>query len=532
MPSGAVFVDGCSGAPSPRYACTNNGVQAAFNDAFASNRPLLLPPGTIPISSLNFTGDVPVPQGFSIQGAGMGQTTLLCQESRGNTNVCIDMSGQNNTVWKDLTIQGGTSSGDSPQVVLLAGKTPGSNGSNHTFSNVQIRTYGSYGLYSYGAENLALSGFWAACFLNAPSDCFAPVVFSSCNANNIRSIYANLLPPPVSMTSVSWLGPSGGISFPAASYAGVWLDGDCAGSSLGNFEFSNTYWNNQDGRSSAAALAITTTLGQSVDNFAFTGRYESTNSDPFLLAYGARMVNSNLNVFYGGPRNGLPKELIAARCWINSNLKIRTGADVPSQIVSSSQPDYGTFVWISPYQNAAHFAGMGWTLIDGTAGPTNLQSDLNVTGWFSKGAGSFKIDDPLDPANKYLLHSFVESPDMMDVYNGTVRTDRLGLATVQLPSYFQALNGDYRYQLTVIGRFAQAIVNREIRNNAFEIRTNKPEVKVSWQVTGIRRDAYARANRLQVEQPKTGAEQGHYLHPELYEIEKPIAPPTTPAVRH
>ena len=61
----------------------------------------------------------------------------------------------------------------------------------------------------------------------------------------------------------------------------------------------------------------------------------------------------------------------------------------------------------------------------------------------------------LDPANKYLYHSFVESPDMMNVYNGNVVTDKRGMATVVLPEYFEALNSDFRYQLTVIGRFAR-----------------------------------------------------------------------------
>jgi hypothetical protein len=85
-----------------------------------------------------------------------------------------------------------------------------------------------------------------------------------------------------------------------------------------------------------------------------------------------------------------------------------------------------------------------------------------------------------------------------------------------LPEYFEALNRDFRYQLTVIGQFAQAIVTREIKDNRFTIRTNKPSVKVSWQVTGVRHDAYADAHRIEVEEDKPAAEQGHYLHPELF----------------
>jgi hypothetical protein len=142
--------------------------------------------------------------------------------------------------------------------------------------------------------------------------------------------------------------------------------------------------------------------------------------------------------------------------------------------------------------------------------------NLTVTGKLTKGSGSFKIDHPLDPANKYLSHSFVESPDMMNVYNGNVTTDRHGLATVTLPEYFEALNGDFRYQLTVIGKFAQAIVARKIAGNRFVIRTSKPGVEVSWQVTGIRHDAYANQYRIPVEEDKAVGEQGYYLHPEVF----------------
>ena len=142
--------------------------------------------------------------------------------------------------------------------------------------------------------------------------------------------------------------------------------------------------------------------------------------------------------------------------------------------------------------------------------------NLTVKGNVSKGGGSFKIDHPLDPANKYLSHSFVESPDMMNVYNGNITTDRHGFATVNLPDYFEALNGDFRYQLTVIGQFAQAIVARKISANRFVIRTNKPNVEVSWQVTGVRHDAYANRYRIPVEEDKALSEQGYYLHPEVF----------------
>jgi hypothetical protein len=149
-------------------------------------------------------------------------------------------------------------------------------------------------------------------------------------------------------------------------------------------------------------------------------------------------------------------------------------------------------------------------------GDSYFNGDLEVTGTVSKSGGSFKIDHPLDPENKYLYHSFVESPDMMNIYNGNIVTDDDGRAWVQLPDYFEALNQDFRYQLTVVGQFAQAIVEQEVENGGFQIRTDKPGVKVSWQVTGIRKDPWAERNRIPVEEDKLPDDQGKYLHPELY----------------
>jgi hypothetical protein len=143
--------------------------------------------------------------------------------------------------------------------------------------------------------------------------------------------------------------------------------------------------------------------------------------------------------------------------------------------------------------------------------------DVQVTGMLSKGGGSFKIDHPLDPANKYLYHSFVESPDMMNIYNGNVVTDVNGEAVVEMPDYFEALNRDFRYQLTVMGTFAHAIVADEIKGNRFAIKTSAPNVKVSWQVTGVRHDRWADQHRLSVEEVKAEAERGYYLHPEAFQ---------------
>ena len=145
-----------------------------------------------------------------------------------------------------------------------------------------------------------------------------------------------------------------------------------------------------------------------------------------------------------------------------------------------------------------------------------FSGNVLVAGTLSKAAGSFQIDHPLDPENRYLFHSFVESPDMMNVYNGNVTLDAAGRATVQLPRYFEALNQDFRYQLTPIGGQFVPFVAEEIKAGRFTIAGGEPGLKVSWQVTGIRRDPYANAHRIKVEPLKPRAERGTYLHPEVW----------------
>ncbi|MBC7262448.1 MAG: hypothetical protein H5T63_10600 [Chloroflexi bacterium] len=142
--------------------------------------------------------------------------------------------------------------------------------------------------------------------------------------------------------------------------------------------------------------------------------------------------------------------------------------------------------------------------------------NVRVMGGLEKYGGGFKIDHPLDPANQYLNHSFVESPDMKNVYDGVVTLDANGEAVVQLPAWFGALNRDFRYQLTCIGGYAPVYIAEEIQDNRFKIAGGKPGLKVSWQVTGIRQDPWANDHRIAVEEDKSPDEQGTYLYPAGY----------------
>ena len=68
----------------------------------------------------------------------------------------------------------------------------------------------------------------------------------------------------------------------------------------------------------------------------------------------------------------------------------------------------------------------------------------------------------------------------------------------------------------MLEQFAQAIVARKIQNHEFTVKTSIPNVEVSWQVTGVRHDAFAMANPLVVEEEKDARLRGFYIHPELH----------------
>lgn len=143
-----------------------------------------------------------------------------------------------------------------------------------------------------------------------------------------------------------------------------------------------------------------------------------------------------------------------------------------------------------------------------------FSGDLYVSGSITAGTKDFRIDHPLDPPNMWLVHSCVESPERTNVYSGTVTTDGNGEAEVRMPAYFEALNTDFRYQLTAIGGPAPGLhIKSEVRGNCFVIAGAGPGQRVSWQVTGVRQDAYSRANPLRVECEKRPTERGLFAFP-------------------
>jgi hypothetical protein len=182
-------------------------------------------------------------------------------------------------------------------------------------------------------------------------------------------------------------------------------------------------------------------------------------------------------------------------------------------------------------------SGIGVRGYSSTGLAARLEGKVHILGHLQKPGSSFKIDHPLDPANKYLYHSSVESPDMKNVYDGVVVLDDKGEADIELPDWFAALNKDFRYQLTAIGApgpnlyiaeeisdgvtttdYSRTRSNKNKNNNSsrFKIAGGISGMKVSWQVTGIRKDPWANAHRIRVEEDKPDKERGYYIYPELY----------------
>jgi hypothetical protein len=190
------------------------------------------------------------------------------------------------------------------------------------------------------------------------------------------------------------------------------------------------------------------------------------------------------------------------------------GASTNSRAVFGDDPGgNGVGVW-GTSQNGVGVLGES---DNGTAGRfegfVEVLGDLRVDG-----DKAFRIDHPLDPENKYLLHNAVESSERKNVYDGVAQLDEDGSAWVDLPEWFEALNGDFRYQLTAIGEAAPNLhVAEEISESRFKIAGGEGGMKVCWQATGSRRDPWAAANPFVVEEEKPEEKRGLYLEPGLYD---------------
>lgn len=134
------------------------------------------------------------------------------------------------------------------------------------------------------------------------------------------------------------------------------------------------------------------------------------------------------------------------------------------------------------------------------------------------GTKNFIIDDPRDPANKYLKHASIESNEILNLYRGVGIFDASGEVVVQLPDYYEAINKNASYQLTPIGAaMPNLYIASEVNNGIFIIAGGVANKKVSWILTAERNDPYIRNNpEIRNMVVDKGADRGRYLAPEVY----------------
>jgi hypothetical protein len=146
-------------------------------------------------------------------------------------------------------------------------------------------------------------------------------------------------------------------------------------------------------------------------------------------------------------------------------------------------------------------------------GDVHVVGDLSATG-----TKPFKIDNPLDPAKQYLYHYAVESPQVQNMYNGTIVLDAQGEARVTLPDYFSAVNrGEFQYQLTALGApMPNPYIAEELTGDHFKIAGGVAGKKVSWLIFGQRNDPWLRDHPQADVVDKPADEAGTYLYPQGY----------------
>jgi hypothetical protein len=252
--------------------------------------------------------------------------------------------------------------------------------------------------------------------------------------------------------------------------------------------------------------------GDSANHFGVAG-FSSTSIGVFGRGTGTGVDNIGVYGIQGnaGPGSTVPTAILGTTGTANG-IGVFGLSTMYKGVEGYSRDSFG----VQGYSQNSH--GVYGSTGNSSAYAGYFAGDVRITGsCCAAAAGTYQIDDPLDPANKYLSHAAVQSSEMKNVYDGVVTLDANGTATVTLPAWFEALNSDFRYQLTAIGASAPNLyIAAEIKSNRFTIAGGKLGIKVSWQVTGVRHDPYAVDNPLQVEADKPAQERGKYLYPEGY----------------
>lgn len=334
-----------------------------------------------------------------------------------------------------------------------------------------------------------------------------------------------------------------GGDFRSTSGTGINVTGSNGTYSLGTSSNGVGLWGVANNGSNAKGVYGTSTTGYGIygSTTALGGRAISGIADNGQSAAGVFGTSINGTGVQGTTNTGQGIYGIAATSGYGGYFSSETGTGIYTEggngIYSVGTATNGIGVWgvgnagttgIGVYGSSTASSGRG---IEGHANSFAIfgSSGTGWAGFFSGdvyvsgsccGAGQAytRIDHPLDPENKYLNQSLIQSPEMLSLINGNTRLDSKGEAIVSIPDWFAASNTDFRYTLTPIGAPGPNLyIAEEITGNTFIIAGGAPNAKVSWQVTGTRTDPYAASHPIEVEQSKPLVDTGKYIHPEEYD---------------
>ena len=361
-----------------------------------------------------------------------------------------------------------------------------------------LRAISGTGVAVYGQSN-ATTGLGAGGYFTSKSAGGRALVADqlSPTGNTVGGLFYTHTPTSVSLwgTARGSSGTATGVRGDSASPTGIGVYGTGTGIG-GKFESTGSGIAIVAGKDDTQAAAISA---------------RASNQDAYRggTIYAA---NSSVNLFTGGM---MVKDLNGGSgCGIN--VQHKQGENTSTTAINAAAGFFNLDASGGFGLFASTYAASGYGVYaqgSGSGGNVGLHvaGNSEVTG-----TKSFIIDHPLDPANKTLKHFCAEGPEPTNVYSGTAVIGSDGAAWVALPSYFEAINKDVRYQLTCVGGYSPVYIATEVSGNKFKIAGGRSGLKVSWQVTGTRNDAYVRAHGFQAESYKSLDERGSCLSPEAY----------------
>jgi len=348
-------------------------VQAAFNLAVASSSVLTIPPATCTVKNLNFTGH----DHWRIEGSTEGTSEILCVSSVANTGTCIDESGDEHTQYSNLWIQGGTSAADAPRILVLSGKTTTSNGSWHTFDHVTVSTFGSFGLFNYGAESTDYDAMtWSKPGYIGTAH-LADLVLSTANSatltppSGVTSAFTTLATPPVSMTTINLGQANNSVTLAYGSW--IVFDDDIFGATMGQITSKQSYTNSCS--SHAAAISETSsafsTNGLVIFGLDFENAFQEhcdasieANEYPFLSVPQSIVQYSKFDLATNTRTGHFPSSVLNAFDWGMSTFSIDTFGMMPPTIVgcANTMEGYGGLASAGNTMLGVGFGGQNATM--------------------------------------------------------------------------------------------------------------------------------------------------------------------------